>query len=537
MGVAITSVEREIGLRVSPKRNASESSDDLARFAGLLTGGGFEVDRSSPRAAPGGEDRTDRDAVQRRRSHRGETTHDRDARRAPVRRDDSERDRAGQAQQRRRAETVRVRDDRSPASRPLARGTGERPEGGRTEATTRPAGGADGRSERRAVAPAGGRETSGGSPAAGGAREAPTGGTNAAAPAAREVAGRARAQAGTIETAETVVAPAGEAPTGGRRPVPVLSLPVVPLGAATEPAGPRGAGSSPPNGASISSADVGAGTAGERAIVVKAHAASTVADESAEDSVPGRHGPAADRVGRSFPVVGATTREAEIAGAAKAPGEAPASPVTTPQIQAARSAVTAVSADTGAGSRREGSSGSSGERAPTSSSGSSAPIGAVGGTSTGRATAAPASILPQSSGSSPSWVEHVAERARLTRGAERVELRLQLEPRGLGRIEVRLHLDGDGLRAVVVAEHEQARALLAGQQNRLEAALAREDLHLSSFELEVDARSHDESTSGEERQLPALSKGASRRPKPAAERMALPRPAEHAVPGRISLRV
>ncbi len=138
--------------------------------------------------------------------------------------------------------------------------------------------------------------------------------------------------------------------------------------------------------------------------------------------------------------------------------------------------------------------------------------GAVSATASSRGSFPPASVFPEGGDTAPSWVERIAERVRLARSSDRAELRLALVPKGLGQIDVRLRLDAEGLHATIVAEHEQTRALLAGQQSRLEAALAQEDLDLSSFDLGVDdgAADDEEASRGEGRDG---GRGASAEPK------------------------
>jgi flagellar hook-length control protein FliK len=68
-------------------------------------------------------------------------------------------------------------------------------------------------------------------------------------------------------------------------------------------------------------------------------------------------------------------------------------------------------------------------------------------------------------------------------------MRVELSPRGLGHIDVRLHLDGDGVHAVIVAQHEETRALIASQQHVLEGALERSHVRLSGFSVDVGDRS------------------------------------------------
>lgn len=150
----------------------------------------------------------------------------------------------------------------------------------------------------------------------------------------------------------------------------------------------------------------------------------------------------------------------------------------------------------GAGDSGSSSRGSSGE--PGAGSRAAVPVGgAAAAATTGKSSVVSATVLPEGD-ASISWAERVAERVRLTRGADRIELRLELLPKGLGQIDVRLRVDAEGLHAVIFAEHEQTRALLATQQHRLEAALAQEDLKLTSFDLGFDAEG-DESQPGEER--------------------------------------
>ncbi len=230
------------------------------------------------------------------------------------------------------------------------------------------------------------------------------------------------------------------------------------------------------------------------AAVEHADAGVEVSDDASND----RHAPlrsaASGRAVPAAPVVGPVSVPEQ--------GAAPSQPVTSAVSEVARvspAAVAAVAAAAGFDTNGAGSEGSGGSMPHGQGQGQAGAQNAqaAGGptpTTTGPRLVQTASILPGSGSSAPSWVERLSERMRLTKGPERIELRLELEPRGLGQIDVRLRLDGEGVRAMIVAEHEQTRALLANQQHLLEAALAEEDVHLSSFELDVGG---DQSAPGE----------------------------------------
>lgn len=180
-----------------------------------------------------------------------------------------------------------------------------------------------------------------------------------------------------------------------------------------------------------------------------------------------------------------------------------ATTTTTASDAALRVVETTASADVGGGGAHgSGGSGTAGQGDASAGARAALAVGAASAPATTARGAFPAaSVFPEAGDAAPSWVERVAEKIRLARSSDRVELRLALVPKGLGQIDVRLRLDADGLHATIVAEHEQTRALLAGQQHRLEAALAQEDLNLSSFDLGVDdGGSQEEAPRGERRE-------------------------------------
>lgn len=180
-----------------------------------------------------------------------------------------------------------------------------------------------------------------------------------------------------------------------------------------------------------------------------------------------------------------------------------ATTTTTASEAALRVVETTASADVGgSGANGSGGSGSPGQGDASAGARAAHAVGAASAPATSaRSAVVAASVFPEGGDAAPSWVERIAERMRLARSSDRVELRLALVPKGLGPIDVRLRLDAEGLHATIVAEHEQTRALLAGQQHRLEAALAQEDLNLSSFDLGLDdGGGQDEAPRGERRE-------------------------------------
>lgn len=230
---------------------------------------------------------------------------------------------------------------------------------------------------------------------------------------------------------------------------------------------------------------------------VETEARRPTAGEERRNVAQGAPNPAGSRSG-AIPVadaVAGTKPAHEVVSTATVPRSAVASGAAASGVAAISAPDTALgdpSGDPGSSSR-----GSSGE--PGAGSRAAAPLGGTSTASTaGKFSVATATVLPEGDATSLSWAERVAERVRLTRGADRIELRLELLPKGLGQIDIRLRVDAEGLHAVIVAEQEQTRALLASQQHRLEAALAQEDLNLTSFDLGLEADG-DEST-GEERQ-------------------------------------
>jgi Flagellar hook-length control protein FliK len=81
--------------------------------------------------------------------------------------------------------------------------------------------------------------------------------------------------------------------------------------------------------------------------------------------------------------------------------------------------------------------------------------------------------------------ERVVDALHLSAARGGSEIRLRLEPPGLGHIDVRIDVRHDDVRAVIVTEHDSTRTLLASQQHVLQAALARSDLRLSGFSVDV----------------------------------------------------
>ena len=180
---------------------------------------------------------------------------------------------------------------------------------------------------------------------------------------------------------------------------------------------------------------------------------------------------------------------------------------TTPNPVASNGPTTLVQAAAATASLGTGAQGQSGEGGQAPSDGGAGGRSATGAaaavagstTTAARSAVTTATIFPEGESTGPSWVERISERIRLTRGADRVELRLELTPKGLGQIDVRLRMDGEGLHATIVAEHEQTRALLAHQQHRLEAALEQEDLHLAGFDLGLEDDADGEPAARDER--------------------------------------
>lgn len=177
---------------------------------------------------------------------------------------------------------------------------------------------------------------------------------------------------------------------------------------------------------------------------------------------------------------------------------APNGPTTLVQAAATASLGTGAQGQGGEGGQSPSDGGAGGR----SAAGAAAAVGAST-TTAGRSAVTTATIFPEGESTGPSWVERISERIRLTRGADRVELRLELTPKGLGQIDVRLRMDGEGLHATIVAEHEQTRALLAHQQHRLEAALEQEDLHLAGFDLGLEGDADGEPAARDERRASA----------------------------------
>jgi hypothetical protein len=81
--------------------------------------------------------------------------------------------------------------------------------------------------------------------------------------------------------------------------------------------------------------------------------------------------------------------------------------------------------------------------------------------------------------------ERVVDALHLSAARDGAEIRVRCEPDGLGHLDVRIHVRNDGVHAVVMAEHESTRSLLHSQQHVLEQALARSELRLSSFSVDV----------------------------------------------------
>lgn len=187
--------------------------------------------------------------------------------------------------------------------------------------------------------------------------------------------------------------------------------------------------------------------------------------------------------------------------------------------------------------------------APAGRPAASAPVGGSASAPTGSALG---SIGPQASTSAAALAggparidlppgfaalaERIVDALHLSVGRGGSDIRLRVEPEGLGHIDVRVQLRDDGVRAMIVTEHEATRALLSSQQHLLESALARSDLRLSGFSVDVSldqgSASFHEPEDGTDDRAPFA-------PVPAA----VPEPQyDHAsqaslAPGRLSLRV
>jgi hypothetical protein len=113
--------------------------------------------------------------------------------------------------------------------------------------------------------------------------------------------------------------------------------------------------------------------------------------------------------------------------------------------------------------------------------------GAVAPSDSSSAPRAPvaASVLAGSRTGLPTWAERIGELLELEHRPVRAEMRIELEPAGLGHLEVRLRMHGSGLHASIVADHEQARALLVQQQHLLESALQKGAINLSQLDVDV----------------------------------------------------
>jgi hypothetical protein len=81
--------------------------------------------------------------------------------------------------------------------------------------------------------------------------------------------------------------------------------------------------------------------------------------------------------------------------------------------------------------------------------------------------------------------ERVVQALHLSAARDGAEIRVRCEPDGLGHLDVRIQVRNDGVHAVVMAEHESTRGLLHSQQHVLEQALARSELRLSSFSVDL----------------------------------------------------
>jgi flagellar hook-length control protein FliK len=81
--------------------------------------------------------------------------------------------------------------------------------------------------------------------------------------------------------------------------------------------------------------------------------------------------------------------------------------------------------------------------------------------------------------------ERVVDALHLSAARDGAEIRVRCEPDGLGHLDVRIQVRNDGVHAVVMAEYESTRSLLHSQQHVLEQALARSELRLSSFSVDL----------------------------------------------------
>lgn len=266
--------------------------------------------------------------------------------------------------------------------------------------------------------------------------------------------------------------------------------------------------------------------------------------EISEDARSARHAPRVSADTRSVPsAVTAAVSTSDVVSPERAASPL-SSTTTTAMTDVVRVAPTAVSAatataDVDADANGSGAQGQGGTANGGGSAGAAGPAAAPGSSTSfaGPRLVQTASVLPGQGSSAPSWVERVSERMRLTTTSDRIELRLELEPRGLGQIDVRLRLDADGLRAMIVAENEQTRALLANQQHLLEAALADEDVRLSSFDLDAGGNETSEGDArpdGQGRPAGASAETSRQDSEPSTTTTVA---ADNLGPGRLSLRV